>query len=179
MAVATSQEELAWYNVIGKFRQKAQEFETMMERLQSQKAIAARDPKLAAEYSTMMNAAMTLQQKIKQIRDATDAVINWLKGVFGFDGLGFVPLIPIAVVVASLAAIGKWVKDAYIFSAKLDKVAALEKQGMSSREAIARVQSLTPASSLFGINTKWLVIGGLSLVLIPIFLPAAKAVFKD
>jgi len=178
MAVST-QEELAWYNVIGQFRQKAQDFEKMMKRLQSQKSIAARDPQLAAEYSSMMNTAMNLQQKIKQIRDATDSVIKWLKGVFGFDGLGFVPLIPIAVVVASLAAIGKWVKDAYIFSAKLDKVAALEKQGMSSREAISTVQSLTPTTSLFGINTKWLVIGGLSLVLIPIVLPAVKAVFKD
>lgn len=171
--IATEQEKVAWYNVLGQFRQKVAEFEAMLSRLQSQKKIAAKDPKLAQQYSQVMNSATALQQKIRQIRDATAAVVDWFKGIFTFDGatgdqsFGIVPLIPIAVVAGSIAAISKWVKDAYVFSEKLDKVEQLEKQGIPTQQAINTVRDMDQPRSLFGIDLKWIVIGGIALVVLP------------
>jgi len=177
--VATEQEKIAWYNVIGQFRQKVAEFEAMLEKLKSQKQIAASDPELAQEYSGLMNKAVALQDKIRQIRDATSDAIDWIKGVFGFDGLGIVPLIPIAVVSASIATIGYWIKDAYEFSKKLEKVEQLEKQGMPTRQAIDTANRMTTGPSIFGINPKWLVYGGIALVMVPIVAPAIKSFLSD
>lgn len=177
--VATEQEKIAWYNVIGQFRRKVAEFEAMLAKLQSQKPIAAKDPALADEYSALMNKATALQEKIKQIRDATSDAIDWIKGVFGFDGLGIVPLIPIAVVAGAIAAIGYWIKDAYEFSKKLEKVEQLEKQGMPTGQAIDTANKLTSGPSIFGISPKWLVYGGIALVMIPLVAPAVKSFLSD
>lgn len=170
--IATQQEQVAWYDLIGRFRSTAQDFEQAFARLVKQKTIIARHPSLATEYNALLSTAQILKTKIVQTRDATDKVLGWLKGLFGFSGLGelgIVPLIPIAAVAVSVAAIGKWIKDAYVFSAKLEELQRLEARGVPPSQALRQVQSLTPASrvTLFGFNPRWLVLGGVALLVAP------------
>lgn len=172
-SIATRAEQVAWYDLIGRFRATAQQFEQLFARLVKQKSIIAGHPSLAPQYNALLSTASTLQTKIVQTRDATNRVLGWLKGLFGFSGLGelgIVPLIPIAAVAVSVAAIGKWIKDAYVFSKKLDELRRLEARGVPPSQALRQVQSLTPASgvTLFGFNAKWLMLGGVALLVAPL-----------
>lgn len=180
--IATPEQEAAWYDVLGKFKQWAAQFEALVNKLESQKHIAAKNPELTQEYNNYIRLASEIEDKIRSIKEATTSVVDWFTGTFGFDGaqsLGFVPLIPIAVMIAAVAAISKFVSDAYVFSKKLDKVAELEQKGMPTSQAVSTVQDLTPERSILGFDPKWWVIGGIALVTLPVLIPAVKSVFNS
>lgn len=175
--LATQQDEIAWYNILGQWKAAVEKFNQVVAKLRSQEAVARKDPVLYREYQSKLSTASTLQAKITEITNATRSAIDWFKNVFGFNGmgeLGLVPLIPIAIVAAAIGAITKFVSDAWIFSAKLDKVAQLERQGMPTSQAVTAVQKLNAPRSILGFDPKWLVIGGVALMILPIVVPAIK-----
>ena len=93
------------------------------------------------------------------------------------DALGLLPIVwGVATALAALAAIGYWVKDAYQFSRRLNELQRLEATGMSPADA-ARVVNKTIGSGnkFFGIDIKWLIIGGAMLIFGPTIIRMLKA----
>lgn len=193
-ATQKTPDEVAWYDILGQFKKKASEFDALYKKLSSQRALVKSDPSLYQEYTDKMNSAESLRNDITYIRDKTAAFMDWFENsswspLNWFNGanqqqLGFLPaLIPIAVVVASTAAIGKWVSDAYIFSKKLDKVAELQKSGMSAKAATATVNQLDTSgsilSSLFGSTPKMLLIAGVGVLAAPYLFRVAKELMSN
>lgn len=177
-AAATPQEQRAWYDVLGKFRDAVARFDQVMARLRAQQSVAARHPQLSAEYNALMRAAAATQARIVYVRNASANVLNWIKGVFGFSGLGFVPLIPLAVVAAAVAAIAKITSDAWTLSKKLDQVTQLQAQGVSPARAVELATKTAGGGSLLSFNlggfAPWLLIGGVVLLFAPQILNALK-----
>ena len=64
------------------------------------------------------------------------------------DGLGIVPLLPVAAISIAVAAITKWTTDAYEFNKRLDAVQALEAKGYSPERAGQIINQQFPRQSL-------------------------------
>jgi len=170
---ATKGEEVAWYNLVGQFRAKAQQFEQIYNKLMSDQSYALSNPALASDYRALLQIGRVTRAKIIATRNKIDSVIGWLKGLVGMNELGFIPLIPIAIVAASLAAITKWVTDAYAMSARIDEAKRLEAKGVPPERA-AKIAGRRVASqggglvgSLLGIHPGWLIAGAIAVVALP------------
>lgn len=165
--IATQEQEAAWWDVIGKFKAAVADFDNAMSAMRANQAVAAKDAKLLAEYRAIEQRAADIQKTIQKVKDGTQGVVSWLKGVVGMDGLGslgVVPLIPIAVVSASVFGIAKVTADAWQFAKRLSEVRRLEGQGLSPSQAAAVVNQAAPSRALFQLDTKWIVLGALGAI---------------
>lgn len=146
--------------VIEQFKDKAREFWALWENLEDQKhTISASAPIVQNEYADLMARGSTIRTTVEYVTKTIDkaaqmyrSVRDWLAARFGLDGLsasdvdqrvnemGLIPLIPIAIITAALAAMGKWISDAYIFSERLAEIKRLEKQGISPARAAEIVE---------------------------------------
>lgn len=142
--------------LITDFKAKAREFWQLWENLDARRAEVATAPAgLQVEYNNLMDRGLGIREKIETVTALIDKAANmyqdakaWLMDQFGLSGvsyrqlsgLGFIPLIPVAVIGAAVAAIGYWVNDAYQFAAKLDEIKRLEARGVDSATAHQMVE---------------------------------------
>lgn len=142
---------------------------------------------LSGALTSVENVASNVYGTVSSnVQSAVQSAENWYSSTFGeirprnnrtMNGLGIIPvLITIGVVSAALAVAAVWLSDAYTFSQRLKALQSAEDKGATPAQAAAMVnQTLGPPSSssgtLFGINVKWLVIGGIAIFLLPVIVP--------
>lgn len=98
-------------------------------------------------------------------------------GALEEDGLGIIPAViwGVAAATAALAVIGKWIKDAYFFSRRLNELRRLEDSGLSPQAAAAVVDKAAgKVVGFLGLDFKWIVIGGVLLVFGPLIFRMLK-----
>ena len=165
-------------NAIQRFKVKAREFWDVWEELDGKSDLAESDPRLAKEYNDIMDRGITIRNNIEKVTGAIDAAsnaygkavdytsrgietaVNWFKGTFGLGALNAIPLIPIAVIGVAMAAITKWLKDAYVLNKKLDMVDKLTAKGMDPARAASVADKMISKPSLINLSA------GVSLPLI-------------
>ena len=153
-AVPTPSDSIAWYDVIGKFRYYARKFSEAYNSLVNSRVDPKKYPALASERNDLLRRGYDIKATIQSITSKIDAVYNWIKSIDlnPFDGLGFLPLIPIAVVVASVALMSKFIFDYATFTRRLSEVKRLETRGYSSGQASTIVDKAAGDQSLFNIG---------------------------
>jgi len=169
--IPTPADERAWYDVIGKFRDKAQEFTQAYNKLLSVKGEASATRATAKEYNDLIARGKKIKSNVQSITSKIDGAWAWLKSNFGFDGieeannmaringLGVLPIIPIAVVGGSIALLGKWVSDAYIFMEKLKESKRLQmEKGLTPEQAAKVVDRLEKKGAFVNVGLKRLIV---------------------
>lgn len=164
--------------------------------------VVTRHPELMPEYDRMMAQANKHKSVLDKLGSIYNTVSNWLTSVrsslnsgtttgwgggawgggSGFgdvdnDGLGLIPVIfGVAAALSALAVIGKWIKDAYFLSRRLNELQRLEGTGLSPKEAAAVVDKASgKIVGFLGVDFRWLVIGGILLVFAPTLFRMLKA----
>jgi hypothetical protein len=158
--VATEQQSAEWWNLVARFRQAAAQVDQVLERLRAQEDAARSDPGLSSQYDAIMQRAAELRATIADYLGKIDAAVQWLKGAgawiadaFGFNGLGALPvLIGVAAIAAALAAVTKFLTDAWALSKRIDEQQRLEARGLTPQEAAAVVERGTAGSA----GSQWL-----------------------
>lgn len=167
-AAATVTDPVQWYDLVGKFKQKVAEFQAAWAELMSEQSFVASHPSLQTDFNYLVGLGQTLKSKIQSATSLIDQTVKmagnlWssisttFTNVFGDieepPQLGFLPLIPIAVIAASVAAIAYFVTEVYKFKTKVDQIKKLEAQGMTAQQAIATAGNVQPGmlSQLKGI----------------------------
>lgn len=92
------------------------------------------NPKLLSDWIRIKKYADGVKMTIQTINNSVDKSVNWLKDVFGFQsdnlqglqGVGVLPLIPIAYVLAALAALTYVISEMIKFSVLVNKGATVE-----------------------------------------------------
>jgi hypothetical protein len=134
------------------FKDKATEFSQLWNLLSNQSNVVAKaTPDIQKEYNDLMNSGSFIKESIQEVTNMIDkaaaayqSVRDWISNTFGLSGiaidqkasqLGIIPLLAIGVIAAAVAAMGKWVIDAYTLNKKLDKLAELQSQGYTAQAA--------------------------------------------
>ncbi len=181
-----SQQDLS---IIDRFRQQAREFWRLYQSTgDNANFVATQNPSIQREYRDLMDRGQGIRSKVEVatgIIDKAGAMIdtakNWFTDTFGLGGLasvnrmmpeqlGLIPLIPIAVIAGSLAAIGKWVNDALVFNRRINEMKRLQAQGMTPTQAANVIDKIMPKG--FGANVTGLLIPIVlvgAIVLVPRF----------
>lgn len=169
----------AWYDLVGRWRAKANEFEDAYRRLVSERPDAHTHPQLFAQWRQLVASSAVTRKRITEIANALSAAHHafsqasdslsrnpifeaaaragtsawdWIKRETGLGELGFLPiLITSAVIAASLAAITYKLVEMHEFSQRLAEVAKLEAKGVAPAQAASIVQGLAPRSSSFSL----------------------------
>lgn len=133
------EQRVAWYNVIGIFQRKAQEFEAAQAAL-SRPPAKPLPPELEAERRRLLERSAVVRSTVLRIRGALDDVQAALRGAWGLvtgawdtarsvvglnalpelGSLGLAPLIPIALVAAAIATVTVFLADYAKFSRKVE-----------------------------------------------------------
>jgi len=168
--VATSAEKAAWFDLLGRWRAKAAEFERAQTTLAAQAEFMSRQPPaVRAEYQAMTARAAALRARIMDVSNALRAVESWLKGAFTvliepwqkagvkvreWLGLGAAPaaLIPIAVVTAALAAVSYFLVDFARYMLKVSELRRLQATGLTPDQAAAALERLEGPGLLGGMQ---------------------------
>lgn len=90
------------------FKNKATAFNQKFEKLKTMRSQVANYPALNREFNTLVNRGASIKTTISTITGGVDSVVQWFNNLFGksdqVNGLGLLPLIPIAIVAGSLVA---------------------------------------------------------------------------
>lgn len=158
-----------WYDVTGKLKDKAKEFQVAYEKLTGSASAVEKNPALKAERVALLNKGNIIRTKVLEITGSIDSAYTWLKSSVGLSGLsqdsglGILPMIPIAIAAASVAAMTKFISDTYIYLDKVQKFDVLEKKYGAERAANI-VARLAPSGNFMELLTSRLipivVIGG-------------------
>ena len=136
--------------LVERFKSKVLNFSEALQNLQSRKVDAARYPDLAAQQRDLISRGDALKRTISVVTSAVDKVFSFFRGVTGMDGLGVIPLLPVAAITVVVGAMTKWVTHAYEFGRRLDAIAALEAKGYSPERAGEIVKGQLPDDKPFG-----------------------------
>ena len=171
-------DDSAWYDVIIKFKNYTTKFTENYNRLKTINIDPSRYPALADEQLELLKRGTTVKANINKITNTIDDAWTWLKSKFGFDGLndvatlshglGFVPLIPIAVVAGSVTLLVKWILDYSEFVKRYDYATELEQKGYSTTQINELMTGITQEKPLidFGKAMPVLIIAGLGIFVI-------------
>ena len=124
-------------DTVKSFWRKVDEFKALYRRVINTEAVAVTNPELDAELTSLNNRAKVITTQIQKLTDTIDRVLGWVDSSFGDDGatalngLGVLPLLPIAAIILAIGAMTKWSSDAYIYLRKVEDVERLKNQGMS------------------------------------------------
>lgn len=140
------------------FRKKAIEFRDAFVRLESNRAYAMARPDLADEFEGLHENGSVILSTVEYITRTVDAATGFFsdawaaasstfKRFFGLgavmvrppQNLGFIPIIAGATIAGSVAVMGKWVRDVYLFERKVTEQKRLESEGLTPAEAAALV----------------------------------------
>ena len=161
-------------STIEAFKRRAQNFWNQWNLLNSKAAdVSKMTPEMRAQYNDLLSRGSTIRNTVETVTGMIDAVSgaytsakDWVSELFGVEepNLGVLPLIiPAAVIATSLAAMGKWLSDAYSFNRKMEEIAKLEAKGMSTQEAskiISRVSDSGSFNIKAAVGIPVLLIGG-------------------
>ena len=100
----------------------------------------------------MVEEKESLLKYARYIKKGIEAIFGTIEELENV-GLGLLPLIPIAVVAASLAAIAKWTYDYNIFMKKIQEQRRLEADGIDPVTA-SNIVAKKNAPGFFNLNTK-------------------------
>jgi hypothetical protein len=150
-------------SMIENFRDKARIFIERYEKLKRMDADVRKYPALHQEYTALVGKGTTIRNSVRTVTGGIDNVVGWFNSIFGndqtpqLDGLGLLPLIPVAVVIASVAAMGKWGSDVYLFERRLNEAKRLENTGMTPGEAAKIVGEREPPGLIAGVTREVMV----------------------
>jgi len=167
-------EKRAWYDAVGKLRDKSNEFARVRFDLIENRNMVPRDPRYINEYNDLVHRSKLIEENVRKVMSGVDYVANLFKSTFGeanahsMGQIGVIPLVPLAIIGGSVALLSKWLTDAYMFVAKMNKVKELEASGMSTQQAIATVKQLSPSpfDGIMGM-LPMILLGGAALILLP------------
>ncbi len=148
---------------IDKFRLKASQFMSAWNELTSMRNIPVN---LQSEYTSLRSSGSEIQSTLQWITSAIDSVTGYVSNMFNFNGvdnvkgyinndsnnMGFISLIPIAAIVASLAIMTKFISDVYVFKSKLNEQKRLENTGLNPQQAAKVVENMRPDSIIKNIS---------------------------
>jgi hypothetical protein len=165
IATATPEQETAWYDVVGKFRNAAADYDRAISTAQSYADVAAESPELKAQYDAAMSTYDTLRERIASVQQAISSAMGWFRNLFsaaspGMHGLGILPLVPIALVTATLAVVAYEARQVWTLNAKLSAAADLRRQGVPAAQAAEMVAQITGESPDSGGIVGMLIGGG-------------------
>lgn len=170
VVTATPEQETAWYDVVGKFRNAAADYDRAISTVQTYADVAAESPELKAQYDAAMSTYETLKEKIAYVQQAVASAMGWFRNLFsavspamrdgGMHGLGILPLVPIALVSGTLAVVAYEAKQVWTLNAKLSAAADLRRQGVPPAQAAEMVATITGESPDSGGIVGMLIGGG-------------------
>lgn len=160
-----SQEQAAWYDVIGRFKALANQFDAAFNNLTA--TPEPDDYALAAERSALIDRGSTITDTVTKVRTALADVSaalsgawnqvtgawDWISGTIGLQGynpstpnLGLPPLIPLAIVAAAITTITMFLSDVAKYRARLSAYQATIAAGGTPDQAATAVATASSAS---------------------------------
>lgn len=100
---------------------------------------------LKKEHDSLMQKGALIKGQVSNIMGSVDNMHRASNMLFGtqvtdeVSNLGFIPLIPIALIAAGTGAVSYWVKDAWKHKKKVEEVKRLEAEGYTPEQAYAMV----------------------------------------
>lgn len=187
--IATQQQASEWYKIVTDWPNFWGNFQKNYQGLLAQHAFITRHPRLFPEWDAQVRKGAEFYEKLNAINGSIQSIkANWnkftsmLQGAFGMSGLGILAAIPVALSVATavslIAGATVLLKNWSEMATRYSIIQAEEAKGATPEQAekIAAAVVGQPGGSgtLFGINIKWLLIGGAALLLLPALLPLLK-----
>ncbi len=149
-------------SVIQRFKGKAREFWMLWNNLSEKRfGVVMNDPAIKKEYDALMGRGMNIKSSVETVTGLIDKAANvydnvkeWVGDTFSLGAtprhLGALPLlIPVATIGVSVAAMTKWIADAYQLNKRLEGIQRLIDQGIKPAEAADIIKRTMP-SGLFG-----------------------------
>ncbi len=145
MATEADQDQLAWYDVWGRLKKAAADLDAAVNALDAQRDFALSRPDLAEDWQVKRDEIETARGRVTWLRDAIKSTMSF----FGVElsGLGFLPLIPLAVVTAGVAYIANLAAESWALSKKIGEQQRLEARGLTPQQAAALVQQNAAAGT--------------------------------
>lgn len=161
--VATETQSAEWWNLVAQFRDAASRVDAVLSTLRGQEGVARSDPGLSSEYDAIMGRAAELRATIASYLGKIETAMGWLRSLtsavpfsesspdapqgtmeaegWSLNGLGAIPIIiGVAAISAALAAVTKFLTDAWALSRRLQEQARLEASGLTPQQAAAIVE---------------------------------------
>lgn len=169
---ALTMADFSFDNAVSSLKAKAADFAVAYNQFLNNEQFAALDPALYSDWKSANNYASAVKATIQYINEQVDSASNWLSGVLGMNGLqsigrqkglGFLPLIPIAYVLAATAAL------TYAYGRIVDSNNAIEQykiQAGLAQQGVTIPGAPTLTSTL-GDTLKWVVIGVAAYFIVP------------
>lgn len=156
--------QAAWYDVWGRLKSAATDLDAAVRSLEAQRSYALARPGLRDEWRAKMSEIESARGRVTWLRDTIRSVMSF----FGVElqGLGFLPLIPIALVTAGVAYVASTAASAWELSKKIGEQQRLEQGGLTPQQASAIVRgnaAAAPAGVTDTIRTV-AIIGGIALL---------------
>lgn len=149
--------------LVEKFKSKVDNFTEALDSVRSRNIDNAKYPDIAAQRNALLTRGGILQRTITSITGLVDKVMAFFSGT-GLNGLGIIPLLPLAAISIAVAAITKWTTDAYELSKRMDAIQALEAKGYDPVRAGQIVNQQIPRNnfSFGGIGSlmPWVAVAG-------------------
>lgn len=185
MAAITSQSEAQeWYKIVTNWPDYWANFQRNYQGLLAQSSyIVTKHPEMRAEYEKKVDEGSRLYQRLLGVDQTVNSIKNtwgeftgWLKGAVGLKGLDAIPvLIGAAAAAALIVSVNQWLMSIATQARRIELMKDLESKGTSPAEA-ARIASQYGggSGSIFGVDLKWVLIGGAALLLLPVILPLLR-----
>ncbi len=101
-------------DAISRLQAKGTEFANVYRQLLADESAASSDPATYATWQNYKSKADTIMGTISYINSKVDTAVNWFKDLFGLGGVdafAFLPVLPIAYIVAAIAAMTYFITD--------------------------------------------------------------------
>ena len=158
-----------WLNAVSLLRQKAAEFERLKREVEETYSIAISDPNLFKEYESIIFKSDVIKGTIQRVTSGIDYIFGIFNTVFDdvdTSGLGFIPLVPVAVILSAIAAITYWISDTTKYLNKINEIKRIEQAGYSIKDAYQMIEDKKGFFETL-LDSKYLIIGsGLVLLLV-------------
>lgn len=180
---------MAWENVTEEWKQqvenvktKAKEFAAIYNELVNQEEFVKKYPELQSEYDSLMSKGDIIRATVEKITKA----IDWGAGLFNggmngrqLNGMGALPLIPIAALAGAVTAMTYFISDAYKMKAKIETIKEMEAKGYNPSQ-IANDMERIDRSASAGIFSKLFSVSGVVLIGVGtyMFWPVIKSTVK-
>lgn len=158
-----------WLSAVANLRAKAAEFQALREQVLESYSIAKEYPSLLNEYEALLFKSNVIESTIKSVTNGIDIIFGMFNTVFGdedVDGLGIVPLVPVAVILSAIGAITYWINSSIKYLNKIKEIKRIENQGYTVEEAYKMVNEQNGGLMQKLMSPYVLIGGGLLIVLL-------------
>lgn len=133
-------EKEEWLNAVAQLKDKATEFKQLQNQVINTYYLVQYNPELLNEYESLIFKSRIIENTINTMTNGIDYIFKIFNSVFGEEtndlgNLGLVPLVPVAVILSSIAGITYWINDSLKYLDKVEEVKRIESQGYSAEEA--------------------------------------------